>query len=63
MSWLSNGSKTLVTCCSMVCITVLAVFKALTSEILAAIVSLNVAYGAVNVVQNRAANGAAPPAP
>ena len=61
MNWLTNGSKTLVTCAAMVCITALAITKVLTPETLAAIVGLAAAYGAVNVVQNRPTNGAPPP--
>lgn len=61
MNWLSNGSKTLVTCMAMACITALSIFKTLTPELLAAIVGLTAAYGAVNVVQNR--GGPTPPPP
>lgn len=63
MNWLNNGSKTLVMVAAIVMLGLMALKGVLTLENGATIAGMALSYCGINVAQNRAANGAAPPAP
>lgn len=63
MNWLNNGSKTLVMVSAIVMLGLMALKGVLTLENGATIAGMALSYCGINVVQNRAASAATPPAP
>jgi hypothetical protein len=62
MDWLTNGSKTLVTCVAIAGIVVLACFGKISgADAMGLVGTLVLGYGTVNMIQNRN-NPPAPPA-